>query len=200
MITKKYKAKDNQELSEIIFQYYYNKNHPLLKDNNIKVLNDIDVSNITNMSRLFSGKNMDEDLSSWNVANVINMESIFYGCKNFNQTFLKIWKMKNVVNTSSMLRGCDSFKQDLSNLDLPNVINTTDMTKYKHFKLSKSPRFSYELLLKSSPKFKLILKNNQKDQIIMILEKSSDINSFELKMLKTKEVKEIKLYLLNRGK
>lgn len=46
-------------------------------------LNDIDVSNVTNMSMLFAGRTQFNyiDISDWDVSNVTNMHGMFIGCK-----------------------------------------------------------------------------------------------------------------------
>jgi hypothetical protein len=47
---------------------------------------DWNVSGITDMSHLFSDKrNFNSDLSNWKTQNVIKMNDMFYGCKNFNR-------------------------------------------------------------------------------------------------------------------
>ena len=66
----KYFPKTKKELKEIIEQR--------IKDEGSEVdLNDIDVSEITDMSLLFKNTNFNGDISEWNVSNVINMSYMF---------------------------------------------------------------------------------------------------------------------------
>ena len=120
--------KDKNELKEIIKER-------LAKDKNAN-LNDIDISNIKDMSFLFfelDPHNIDisewdvskvEDmhnmfdlcthfncnLSNWNVSNVEWMTSMFFGCKNFKGEGLENWNVSKVRFMTYMLYGCDSLK------------------------------------------------------------------------------------------
>ena len=65
-----YSPKTKKELKEII-------NQRVKEEGNEVDLNDIDTSNITDMSRLFNETNFNGDISKWNVSNVTNMDSMF---------------------------------------------------------------------------------------------------------------------------
>ncbi|MCW1355590.1 BspA family leucine-rich repeat surface protein, partial [Campylobacter jejuni] len=99
----------------------------LVKDEAIH-LGYIDTSNITDMSELFF-KSTRKDFSGiekWDVSNVKDMDSMFWGCENFDQD-ISGWNTSSVVNMKSMFKGCDSFNQDLSSWDISNVKNMEDM-------------------------------------------------------------------------
>ena len=93
-----YFPETKRELREIIEQR--------IKEEGTEVnLNDIDVSEITDMARLFIYLDFNGDISQWNVSNVTNMESMFYGCKNFNQD-ISDWDVSHVKDYESMFKNC----------------------------------------------------------------------------------------------
>ena len=89
-------------------------------------LNDIDVSNITDMSNLFEDLDFNIinniNISEWDVSNVTNMESMFNGCIKFNSD-LSNWDISNVKNMGYMFYYCKNFNADLSKWDVSNVKN-----------------------------------------------------------------------------
>ena len=109
----KYFPQTKKELKKIIDQR-------IEDEGNEVYLNDIDVSNITNMSKLFIYSDFNGNISSWDVSNVKNMSEMFIGCGKFNSD-ISNWNVSNVTNMNSMFSGCKSFNQDISKWDVSKV-------------------------------------------------------------------------------
>ena len=69
----KYFPKTKEELKDIIEKR-------IKEEGNEVDLNDIDVSNIKDMSQLFARKDFNSDISNWDVSNVTDMQDMFYNC------------------------------------------------------------------------------------------------------------------------
>ena len=85
----------NRELKELI-------NTLISERGNNADLNDIYVSNIKDMSYLFSGSNFNGDISKWNVSNVQNMSYMFSHAK-FNGD-ISNWNVNKVKNMIFMFK------------------------------------------------------------------------------------------------
>lgn len=93
-------------------------------------LNHIDTSKVTDMYCLFTDlgadytkndyKDVNPDISKWNVSNVKDMRYMFYKCYNFNCD-ISGWDVSNVEMSQFMFKGCKSFNQDLSSWKLKSV-------------------------------------------------------------------------------
>jgi len=109
-----YHPKTNEELRKLL-------GHLFVKRGKDADLNDIDVSNITDMSELF--KDLDPhniDIRYWDVSNVEDMNFMFSACTNFNCD-LSGWDVRNVENMGWMFRRCTKFDCNLSGWDVSNV-------------------------------------------------------------------------------
>ena len=126
LITKKDKAKNykyfpktKEELQDIIKQR-------IKQEGNKVNLNDIDTSNITDMSELFERTDFNGDISNWDVSNVKNMSYMFWSCKKFNQD-ISSWNVSNVTDMSYMFYECTNFNKDISAWDVSNVTDMNGM-------------------------------------------------------------------------
>ena len=81
-----------------------------------KGLENWDVSKTIWMNIMFyKCKNLNCDLSKWDVHNVKTMEYMFTWCDNFVGKGLENWDVSNVENMSYMFCNCYNFNSDLSN-------------------------------------------------------------------------------------
>ena len=127
-----YTPKDKDELIDCIIDKLDKEGYGT-KDNPLD-LNDIDTSNITDMSYLFDiddgelqdlSKNGHFDISDWDVYNVINMKCIFYG-SSFDDD-ISNWDVSNVKTMTSMFYN-SAFSGKNGGISKWNVRNVEDMT------------------------------------------------------------------------
>ena len=74
----------------------------MCSDSEYGAMPDLDVSNVTDMSSAFDGRNtFNGDLSSWDTSSMIYMKQMFYNADAFNQD-VSTWDVSNVTDMTSM--------------------------------------------------------------------------------------------------
>lgn len=72
---------------------------------------------VTDMSHMFNNcqslTTLSEDVSKWNIENVVNMDYLFYGCKKLKYVpDLTVWKNENLKSYQNAFTGCDSLPEE----------------------------------------------------------------------------------------
>ena len=111
----KYFPKTKKELRDIILQQ-------IKAEGNKVDLNDIDVSEIADMSELFRETNFKGDISKWEASNVTDMSFMFWACKSFDKDISNL-DVSNVTDMSYMFAWCEAFNKDISSWDVSGVNN-----------------------------------------------------------------------------
>ena len=130
-IVYNYHPETKEELKDIIKQKIESKGNEC-------DLNDIDTSNITDMSNLFEYSDFNGDISRWNVSNVTNMNDMFRYSE-FNGD-ISNWNVSNVKNMWSMFFS-SKFNGDISNWDVSNVTNYAYIFFSCHIEEKYKPKF-----------------------------------------------------------
>ena len=84
---------------------------------------------VTTPVGLFQGETgFNQDISSWDMSNVIFTIRMFGGATSFNQD-IGNWDLSNAINIGEMFKGATSFNQDIGDWDVSNVTNMEETFK-----------------------------------------------------------------------
>ena len=89
------------------------------------VVNNWDVSNITNFSDFFHGSQFNQDCNNWNISKATSLSSMFESTP-FNKS-LSNWDTSSVSNLGSMFAINTAFNQDISIWNISNVTTVVGM-------------------------------------------------------------------------
>lgn len=93
----------------------------------INNLENWDVSNIVEFESMFRNcVNFNQDISSWNLTNANSLARMFLGANSFNSQ-LNTWNVSNVNFMQFMFSGANSFNQSLNSWDVSNVTDMNNM-------------------------------------------------------------------------
>lgn len=92
-----------------------------------------DVSNVTNMQDMFQSASLfNQSISTWDVSNVTTMNAMFFQATAFNQN-LNSWDVSSVTDMGLMFGSATAFNQNLNSWDVSSV---TDMNNMFAFAIS----------------------------------------------------------------
>lgn len=95
--------------------------------NEVKNMNEWDVSKITDMSSMFyECEAFNQSIGDWDVSNVQDMNYMFYDCMVFNQS-IGNWDVSNVQDMSHLFDEANNFNQPIGNWDVSNVMDMNSM-------------------------------------------------------------------------
>ena len=108
-------------------------------------LNDIDVSNLKSLRRIFNDLNpMKIDISEWDVSNCEDMGFMFSGCEDF-ECDLSYWDVSNVKNMEYMFANCESFDSCcIENWDVKSLKNMKNIFYAVKYSVKKLPSWYKE--------------------------------------------------------
>lgn len=126
------KVKKNEDVTKVVTTFVTSgKDLFLTKFNFNQNISSWDVSNFTDMTRMFSGiiwspriegpMAFNQDISNWDVSKVESMEEMFIYCEKFNQNLNK-WKTISVKNMSNMFREAKSYNQPMDKWSVSKVM------------------------------------------------------------------------------
>lgn len=106
----------------------------------INTLDQPNLKKVSDLSFMFAGSLMNQDISTWDVSSVTNMSHMFERARNFNQN-ISSWDVSSVIDMSYMFNSNEAypqvcacafgimsdFDQNLSSWDVSNVKDMTNM-------------------------------------------------------------------------
>jgi surface protein len=118
-----------ETISEITYEVV-DRDLLILRRDEGKDLTTVCVSNVTDMSSMFDGKNFNQPIGNWDVSNVTNMRVMFRN-KYFNQP-IGNWDVSSVSDMSLMFES-SIFNQPIGDWDVSNVTDMSTMFRGSTF-------------------------------------------------------------------
>ena len=107
--------------------YMFAENEQLLKIHFPKDMKK-NLKNVKRMNNMFElCKQLNMDVSNWDVSNVEQTNNMFYRCENFKGEGLEKWKTPKMQSALSMFEWCIKLDADFKNWDIHNCASITSM-------------------------------------------------------------------------
>ena len=110
--------------------FHSDADEPTIYLSEIKLINNWDISNVTDISYLFSNCTFIKtlpDISNWDTSNITNISNLFYHCINLTSIpDISNWNLDKVINMSYMFYDCKSITS-LPDISKWNTKNASDM-------------------------------------------------------------------------
>lgn len=84
-------------------------------------MENIDLSNVTNMKYAFRNSPFNIDVSGWEVSSVELLTGAFWGCSNFEGTGINNWNTSGLTDLAFAFADCEVFTGDVSGWNVSNV-------------------------------------------------------------------------------
>lgn len=112
----KYIVKDKNELLKIISKRALDSKDSILD------LNDLDISNVKELSYLFETvKVKSVDMNEWDVSHIKDIHGLFWCNRNIEEVFISDWNTSNIESFYGVFYSCENLKKlDLSNWKFDN--------------------------------------------------------------------------------
>jgi surface protein len=98
----------------------------LLTENELSGISNWNVSNVTNMSKMFFSSNFNGDLSNWNVSKVTDFSAMFASSSFANDTIFK-WDVRSGTDFTSMFASASNFTTNLRYWNITSGATLTEM-------------------------------------------------------------------------
>jgi surface protein len=121
----------NDSIRSAVYLWFFDREDAILKYGHISEWNTYYVTDMSDLFSKYIPDDFNEPLGKWNVSNVTNMARMFKGASTFNQPL--DWDVSGVTNMTEMFSGATTFNQPLNKWNVSNVRNMNGMFSLSSF-------------------------------------------------------------------
>ena len=121
----------NDSIRSAVYLWFFDREDAILKYGHISEWNTYYVTDMSDLFSKYIPDDFNEPLGKWNVSNVTNMARMFKGASTFNQPL--DWDVSGVTNMTEMFSGATTFNRPLNKWNVSNVRNMNGMFSLSSF-------------------------------------------------------------------